>query len=332
MSPLAATTTPRGRAYVDPVSGQAFPSVTTILNAWRSKPFLVPWAAKLAAEYAVDNRATVAAVLDSPGGRDAAIELIKKAADRYRDAQGGKGTDFHAVAEAWAKDEPIPAYSEEAAPYVDAFLDWLIDFDPKFELAEATVCNRTLGYAGTLDGVLSFPKLPYMAGCWLFDYKTGANLDHDIALQLTAYADGEEVWLDALGNKAPMPKVNGALILHLQPGGYALYRLDLTDENRAAWRSAIDSYVWQQTGGKQPLGRRVRPPQPDGSPPPVHIEDVSALGRCRNALGAAGLVTLDELEALTDAELREIPGVGPKAVTAIRAQVLAAKEASDGAA
>ena len=80
------------RWYIYPPTGQRLVSVTTGLGNTEGKQrYLVPWSARLAAEYAVDNLAGLAAVARTQG-HDAAVTLAKKQAElirgRKRDAGG----------------------------------------------------------------------------------------------------------------------------------------------------------------------------------------------------------------------------------------------------
>jgi DNA-directed RNA polymerase alpha subunit len=59
-------------------------------------------------------------------------------------------------------------------------------------------------------------------------------------------------------------------------------------------------------------------PLPDGSQPSPLIEDIDDLGRARGPLIAAGLRTLEEVLALTDAQLMSIKGIGAKSLLMIR--------------
>src|ERR1700759_1782189 len=97
------------RFYVDTADPElVYESVTTILAAANSKPWLGPWNAKLAAEFAVDHIELVARVL-AEGARPAAVDLVKGAAARSRDLKSDIGTHQHDVLEALVLALPIPA-------------------------------------------------------------------------------------------------------------------------------------------------------------------------------------------------------------------------------
>jgi hypothetical protein len=92
------------RYYSHPVTGEQLISVTTVLGATIGKPYLAPWSAKLAAEFAVDNLAMLA-VLVAAKGADEAVKLVKSQAELLRNRKRDAGTYLHDVAEAlilWA--------------------------------------------------------------------------------------------------------------------------------------------------------------------------------------------------------------------------------------
>jgi hypothetical protein len=191
-NPATATTAEDGsRTYTYPPTGDEFPSVTTILSATEGKPHLVPWSAKLAAEYAVDNRDLISAIADGrawtvaakEGGRAAAVDLAKKQAAKIRDRKRDTGGYVHDVVEAlvlWqaspegrGADLALPElpdhlrgeyYDEDPVEdvadwMVEGFLNWVSDFKPEILAAEMTVFHPGLRVAGTLDSIADLPGL-----------------------------------------------------------------------------------------------------------------------------------------------------------------------------
>jgi hypothetical protein len=306
------------RYYQDPVTGDLFDSVTRIISATHSMPWLQDWAAKHAALFAVERLDFIAETIRTVGA-DAAVDLIKGQARRRREAAADRGSGAHAIVEALLLDQPIPQAGDPAEQavidaIVDGFLNFMTDHDPGIELAEATVANAGHGYAGTLDITALLRKLRKFG---LIDVKTGANLDPTIAAQLAAYKHADEVWLDALGNKAPMPKVDACYVLHLRPrqpdgtgydGGYKLYEVDVTGafdwflQMRAVFAGAQE---------RSKLGTRViYPPLPDGSQPLPLLEDIDGWTKARNLLIAAGMTTLNDVAAFTAEQLIALRGFG----------------------
>lgn len=338
---------PSGRWYVDPLdSERVYESVTAVLAAAQGKPWLSAWAAKLAAEYAVDHLDEVVAVLRGTG-RDAAVDLVKGAARRARDRKADIGSYVHDVIEALILDSPaIPTIPEhldgQIVEYdgeqiivgqewldgvIDGFLNFVGDHEPIFELAEATVVNPAAGYAGTLDIIATLPRLVVDTRV-MIDAKTGAVLDKRMSAQMAAYRRCSEVWLDDLGNRAPMPRIDRAAILHLRPGygrGYKLLEQP-ADEDAYKWFLDHLAVLHGEQARPKPTGRPLYPARADGTQPAPLVEDVDdtvPFNRVRHALIKAGIRSLDDLASLTRAQVLGVKGVGPKSIGPI-GDVLAA--------
>lgn len=210
--PRNATTTNRGRTYQ--WRDETFDSVTTILSGGVPKPALTNWAAKSVAEYVAANLAEVNAIAAKDTA--AAIDLMKGSPWRSRDAAALQGTAIHAWAEAHVlghtPDKALAAHQ----PYLDGFLRFLDEWQPTYELSEATVYSRRYGYAGTLDAIAVID-----GARTLLDYKTGKGVYGEVALQLAAYRFAEFVGMPN-GDEVAMPAVDAAAVLHLTPAGYFL--------------------------------------------------------------------------------------------------------------
>jgi hypothetical protein len=325
-SPPTAQDTRDGRWYVDPLDGSRYPATSTILRETSSNAGIVKWSARLAAEYAVDHRAVVDAVLDTPDGRDAAVELIAKASDRYRDNLGRRGSNVHAIVEALVLDAPLPPVDDDAARLVDAFVEFFLTWHPRFELVEATVCKRgPLGWAGTLDGLAELP--PLGPGLFVVDYKSGKAVRDSVPLQLTSYRYADEVWLRGAAGweKHPLPgPIVGAVALHLtdedDPAkGFAVVPVASGPDELEAFLHARGLYEWQQTKRRRSIGRRLRLP---GESTPLADYEGAPFGRACRALERAGVTTVQALARLTVDELLALDGCGPK-TAAVVADLLA---------
>lgn len=331
---------PDGRWYVDPLDHErVYESVTSALSAAQGKPWLAPWSAKLAAQYAVENLDRVLEVI-AKDGRGAAVDLIKGAASRSRDRKADAGSYVHDVIEALILGSDIPLIPEhldgQPVDYdgeqvtigqkwldgiIDGFLNFVSDHEPDFEMAEATVVNPAAGYAGTLDIVAVLPRLVTDTRV-MIDTKTGATLDKRMNAQMAAYRRCTEVWLDKLGNRAPMPRVDRAAVLHLRTSYGRGYKLldQPADDSAYAWFLDHLAVLKGEASAPKPTGRPLYPALPDGTQPPPLIEDVDVDGgwnRCRKPLIRAGISSLDELTVLTVAELLSVKGIGEKSITAI---------------
>jgi len=190
------------RLYRDPVTGKRVPSVTTVM-AMKAKPMLVPWAAKMAAEYADAN-------WDQLSGMDseARIKLIKSAHFNKAKDAADLGDSIHIYAEAYMKDEPLPYTPAEASASVGNLIQWIDDNNPKLIAAEVSMWSD-LGYAGTFDLLAEID-----GEVWLLDWKTGKGVYDEVGLQLAAlhYADKVLAEEDTI-----LPKATRFGVVHIRP-------------------------------------------------------------------------------------------------------------------
>lgn len=227
-------------------------SVTTILNGGIPKPALLPWGIKCVAEMAVEMADQLPAMVAAD--REAAIKFLKGSPYAKRDAAGDLGTLVHEAIEAHALGKPMPPAPPEVQPYMRAFQAFLADFTPAFTATEASVYNRSQKYAGTLDGIATMTlPLHDEPGSYLIDAKSGKGIYPEVALQLAAYRHAEFIGLPD-GSEAPMPKVDGALALHLTPDGYRLIEVVADDEVFQAFLFAREVFRWQEQTSKTVLG------------------------------------------------------------------------------
>jgi len=159
---------------------QLFESVTWLIAATNSKPWIAKWHGRVAAQWAVDNLDLLKGTL-AEQGRDAAIALAKDEADRLREVKADVGTHLHDVGEAlilWATEDPdtrhhvpyplLPAhltnamYDDEPVPSIvtqmaDGWVQFVSDFGLRredFLACEMPVYHPGLRIAGTLDTIL----------------------------------------------------------------------------------------------------------------------------------------------------------------------------------
>lgn len=230
-SPKQARETDNGRYYIDPnpaYDGAMWPSVTNVLSYGVNKPVLVPWAAKITAEYAAGHALELMA--DAVAGRDTALKATKAQVRRAKDDAADLGSRVHAAAERHNLGLPM-----NAEPDVEAFtvqyLAWLREWDVNLatdlEASEASVVHRGIGYAGTFDVLLwlhsGFERAREL---WLIDFKTSTkrpvtNLYEEHVMQLAALRHAKTVWLPG-GGEAPMPWAARCGVLNLRRGAHAL--------------------------------------------------------------------------------------------------------------
>jgi hypothetical protein len=204
--------------------GRELTSVTTILsNGVPKQGPLVPWAAKAVATEAVEQLAKLTGLVESIG-QEGAINWLKGAQYRTKKAAGFRGTEIHNLAEAHALGKPLPPVSAAALPLVAPLMAFLDDFQPEPVHVEVTAFSPSHNYAGTLDSIAKFEEF----GTVLFDWKTSKGVYGETALQLSAYAHAD--FLDVDNTEVPIPNLDGALIVHIAPTGYALFKADISEE------------------------------------------------------------------------------------------------------
>lgn len=197
----------RGSNYYITYKGEELilPSVTTILSNTIPKPFLMNWAAKQAATYALAH----------PG---ISVEEAVSASTKIKDDAAGRGKAIHSWAETHARGEKLDLndLSETLQGYGKAFLQFIEDDKPKigtikgFPLTEFTVFNPEIGYAGTVDYAT-------VTG-YIYDWKTSKGIYLDHHLQQIAYLNATHILLPDR-TIVKMPKFKGACLIHLRPTG-----------------------------------------------------------------------------------------------------------------
>lgn len=246
--PRNAKTTSKGRTYQ--WRDETFDSVTTILSGGIPKPALTNWAAKSVAEYVVENLAKVSAIAqDDPA---AAIDLCKGSPWRQRDKAADVGSTVHQIAELHVLGMPLPDESSldpAVAPVLVWFEKFLAEWNPTYELSEATVYSRRYGYAGTLDAIFTLPD----GRRFLCDYKTGRAIYGEVALQLAAYRYADFIGLPD-GSEVEMPEVDGCVALHLTSTGYQLVPVEAGPDELKMFRFAQQVRWFVNDRSRQVLG------------------------------------------------------------------------------
>lgn len=262
--PANSTTNSRGARFYE-WQGERFWSVTTVIGAL-NKPAIPAWAAKRAAEFAVENSDAWLA-LARTGQKRAAVDLIKGAPWRERDAAADVGTAVHRAVEAYTLGLPMPEFDESVAGHMAQFQKFLTAFQPTFEMAEATVYSRSHKWAGTTDGVAVFHAAPKGAEGLIgkrviIDYKTsnlgrqGHGIYPECALQLAAYANAEFVGMPD-GTEAPLPEIEEGAAVWLRPDRWALVPVRVDEQVYTAFRYVIEAYRWANETSSTVLGKAI---------------------------------------------------------------------------
>ncbi|MGH7177638.1 MAG: hypothetical protein ACREJC_09680, partial [Tepidisphaeraceae bacterium] len=247
-------------------------SVTTLIKGGIPSPALTYWAAKATAEFAVANHRQVSAMLDAvrltkddmgflrvtdPDAVQSAIDWLKGSPWRERDRKADLGSAVHAAAEAYVLGASPPKVPDEAFPYIESFHAFLDDWKPKYELAEASVYNRTFKYAGTLDAIAVVDGLNVTPTRLILDYKTtGSGVYPEAALQLSAYRNAEFVGMRD-GSEQPMPAVDGAAVVWLKPGGYEFIPVITDDDVFRSFRHCVEVFRWAEEISKGVIGNAL---------------------------------------------------------------------------
>jgi len=248
------------------IGGQSYPSVTSIISQGEAKPALINWAKKVTAEAAVAQHELVKTLIDTDGPQ-AAIDHLKGAAYRQRNAAGDLGSRLHEVAEyevLEGKEYPDPG-DPEARELLNHFRHFLAEVQPEFVAVEAVVVNQDYGYAGTLDACATIPMLREL-GPVLLDWKSGSGVYGSYGMQLAAYANAESVvGPNGLESWEGVTNTEVAYVVHITPRGWRLVEMHIGEETfdaflscmqMAEWASFQDSVVGQvvakgrATGGK----------------------------------------------------------------------------------
>lgn len=246
-------------------------SVTTIIGGGVPKPALLPWGIKSVAEGAVAERAVLDAMLekcetpdecakgDFCGTCDQAIRWLKGIPYAKRDKAADLGSYLHAATEAYVLGKPFPKWPVLVKPRMDAFVQFLADYEPVYEATEASVYNRTERYAGTLDAIATIGGAKI-----LLDMKSGKAVYPEVALQLAAYRYAEFIGLPD-GSEAPMHKVDGCAALHLSPQGtYELIEVQAGPDELKFFLYAREVFRWQEDASKSVLVGPMKLPSSEG--------------------------------------------------------------------
>mgnify|MGYP003135714452 CR=1 FL=1 len=168
------------------------PRVTGILNIIE-KQGLRTWAMNMALDYlrehinTTDTGSPAEAVRNalSPEALNELLENASHAHEQKRDTAADYGVDAHALLQQLYID-PETAVPDEFRPVVDAWEEWIDNAGLKIIGTELSMYyyNDALSFAGTADLLaVNSDGIPVIC-----DYKTGANVYPEYALQMAAYS------------------------------------------------------------------------------------------------------------------------------------------------
>jgi hypothetical protein len=191
------------RLYRDPRNPKKrVPSVTTVIGM-KAKPLLVGWAARTAAEYADENWQMLSNLSSYER-----VNLIKNAHTKRASDAADLGDSIHLFAEAYLKDEPMPAYPVEAQYSIANLIAWIDLYKPKLIAAEVSKISDH-GYAGTFDLLAEID-----GEVWLLDWKTGKGVYDEVGMQLAALHFADRVLAE---EPTILPKATRFGVVHIRP-------------------------------------------------------------------------------------------------------------------
>jgi hypothetical protein len=297
-TPRRAEATSLGRYYSHPVTGEQLISVTNVLSVGCAKSALVPWAAKIAAEYAMDNLPSLV-FRSRTQDREELRKEISRQVTVARDKAADFGSRVHALAEAHVLGTTLPEEDgdDQAHAFVKQYERFLTDFDidieRDIEATELTCANPGLGVAGTLDLIASLPVDGFIPGMpvkvvrdvndrgrILIDIKTSltrpaTSVYGEYALQLTALRHMTEAWMpdDSI---VKMPGVHGAAVLNLRRNTYELIPLPTGEPEWAAFKGCLALAKWMHGVGNDVTRGEYRPITPAGKYKPKRTRKAAA--------------------------------------------------------
>jgi hypothetical protein len=230
--------------------GPLCPSVTTILGI-KDKPGLVGWAKRETAASAVRNLDVLARMVQN-GGSQAAVDWLKRIPDYQRDASADLGTQVHAAAESIGRGQTV-SVGGEVRPFVESYQrDFVEVFKPRFLAIEPMVCSLRHEYGGTADAFVEID-----GEIWLLDYKTGAGVYADTALQLAGLARAQFIGLPGDPTQYPVPVATRFGVLHIRPDGARLLPVAVDRATAAAFLDARRLFAWDQGPAKTVIGAAI---------------------------------------------------------------------------
>lgn len=236
----------RGSGHSYTLDGAPIPGVTTVLKAL-SKPGLIEWAARTAAEFAGDHWAELAELPTSER-----VNAIRTAHHKRNESARTRGTRIHTYGALLAGGTTVEVPAELAAP-VHAYARFLDAWRIQPVATECPCVNVTYGYGGTFDAI---GESPLLGGAVMLDIKTG-GVFAEAALQLAAYRHATH-YLDA-GELEPMPSTVGAYVARVGVDDVELVPVDTGDATFAAFLYLLAVHRWQSGDGAEVIGNALYP-------------------------------------------------------------------------
>ena len=165
-------------------NGVVVPGVTSVTGI-KDKPFLIPWALKMAGNYLLENWP------EEPSARvtrEAVVKAMKQAHRKVRDTAADYGKQAHEWVENRIKaqlsmlPDPVLPTIPEVLSAVRAFLAWEEEHRVHYLASEKKIFSLAHQYAGTLDILANIDGEDT-----LLDLKTSNSYHDEYGLQTAAY-------------------------------------------------------------------------------------------------------------------------------------------------
>jgi hypothetical protein len=240
------------RFYIDPDDAHIkVPGVTSSVGML-PKDFLTFWAAKEAAEAAVNNWDIVSELCKrDPKG---AIDYLKSAHRRKSKTASDLGSAAHDMFERQARGDIINPRHVHAdiKPHVRWFDEFLQEVQPEFLHLEETVWSDTHLYAGSFDAIAKVD-----GEIVVLDWKTSKAVYDSVALQLSAYRYADRIILAEDGTSIDVPEMTGGAVLHVRPEGWAFVPVKCDREIFETFLHLRGVFDWESGGKKGVVGRPI---------------------------------------------------------------------------
>jgi hypothetical protein len=222
--------------------GQRYPSVSSLRRMAGLSFTLHQWTLSKVIDRAVSEHDVLERILSRPKrprervrDKNVALEArrwLRSAATEERDAAAELGTAVHTAV--MSRQHPHNV-DEDVRPYLYQYLSWLSDSGAEIIAVEKQVFNLAVGYAGSFDLLVRFPR----GDIYVIDVKTSRGTYTDHALQIVGYSMAEFVGEDDVID-GPLTKLlasaNGMALLHLTPEGWTFQRIKVTPKLFNAFR------------------------------------------------------------------------------------------------
>lgn len=111
------------------------------------------------------------------------MRLGKEESEKVANEAADKGTRVHKRLEQILQGREFKATPKDLKPYIEAFNNWMEEYQPHIYNTEYFVRSYKYGYAGTIDLFCAFDD-----SLWVIDFKTSKAIYDEYGLQVRAYA------------------------------------------------------------------------------------------------------------------------------------------------